>query len=58
MQVYIYPFPAQEDAGKALDWISRQISSTALAKDLQSKIQEQCDVQTCSQTRKDPQEVC
>ncbi|HEY0290708.1 MAG TPA: hypothetical protein VGC62_27505 [Pseudomonas sp.] len=36
-------FPGHDDAGKALDWISRQISETVLAKDLLSKIPEPGD---------------
>lgn len=42
------PFPGHSDAGKVLDWISRQISETALAKDLVSKIQVQGDAQNDS----------
>ncbi|GFM89338.1 hypothetical protein PSCICO_47370 [Pseudomonas cichorii] len=42
------PFPGHGDAGKALDWISRQISETALEKDLVSKIQVQGDAQNDS----------
>jgi len=42
-------FPGHDDAGKAIDWISRQISSTSLAKDLVSAIQGRCDERTCRQ---------
>ena len=31
-------FPGHDDAGKAIDWISRQISLTSLGKDLQSAL--------------------
>ncbi|MEE5149471.1 hypothetical protein V2J91_25600 [Pseudomonas alliivorans] len=41
-------FPGHSDAGKALDWISRQISETSLAKDLVSKIQVQGGAQNDS----------
>ena len=36
-------FPGHKDAGKLLEWITRQSSETALAKDLKSKIQAQGD---------------
>ena len=31
-------FPGHDDAGKAIEWISRQIFSTSLGKDLQSML--------------------
>lgn len=38
-------FPGHQDAGKVLTWISRQISSTSLGKDLQSTLEAGRDVQ-------------
>ncbi len=45
-------FPGHDDAGKAIDWISRQISSTFLGKDLQSMLAGVNDVPMSRQ--KDP----
>lgn len=39
-------FPGHADAGKILSWITRQISNSALGKDLESRIREAGGAQT------------